>query len=338
MKTQSIWKRRKRAYGFTLVELLVVIAIIGVLVALLLPAVQSAREAARRVKCSNNLKNIALAIQEYHDANGHLPYSVNPYDQTSTRYASYTGKGWIVDILPYLEQPALHEALRPGFANPGDDTNDFSQGADTGGMRRAEIREFVAARLPVLECPSDDSVNTATSDMWYFEGIQVAVTSYKGVLGDHIVYISTPAETLHREGTLPDCHKNERGCNGVFWRFAFLDPIEFRHITDGLSNTFFVGEDVASQDYHAAAYYADGDWASCNAPLNFFLTNLSVDEIKDQWVNTRGFKSLHPGGAFFAMGDGSVSFVNEDIDHETYRALSTRAGRGNSEVEVIPQL
>lgn len=316
-------KRKRHSRAFTLVELLVVIAIIGVLVSLLLPAVQAAREAARRGQCSNNLKNIALAIQGFHESKGHLPYSVNPFDQTPTRYASYTGKGWIVDILPFVEQQSLYEQLRPGFDNPGDASNDFTENGDTGGMRRLEIRDAIATQLQLLACPSDDSVDTLNNEMWYFQGIRAGVTSYKGVLGDHVVW---PGSTIHREGSLPDCHHNPRGCNGVFWRFAFVEPIEFRQVTDGLSNTLFVGEDVVSQDYHAAAYFADGDWASCNVPLNFFLPNLTDEEIKLQWFNTRGFKSLHPGGAQFAKGDGSVIFLQETIDHNTYRSLSTRAG------------
>ncbi len=317
--------------GFTLVELLVVIAIIGILVALLLPAVQAAREAARRSQCQNNLKNIGLAIQSFHNDQRHVPYSVNPFDQTPKRYATYTGKGWIVDILPYLEETALYDEMRPGFENPGDASNDFSENGDTGGMRRAEIREAIATRLAVLECPSDESASRVSMELWYFEGIEAAVTSYKGVLGDNIVF---PTSTIHKEGALPDCHNTPRGCDGIFWRFAFVNPITFRKITDGLSKTFFVGEDVASQDYHAAAYFADGDWASCNVPLNFFLPPLSVEDIKNQWYDTRGFKSLHPGGAHFVLGDGAVVFVNDGIEHDVYRALSTR---NNGEVASVGQ-
>jgi len=200
-------------------------------------------------------------------------------------------------------------------------------------MRRAEIRDAVAKTVPVLGCPSDTQALDPSTELWYWEGVPAAVTSYKGVLGDHVVM---PGSTVHTDGTLPDCHKNARGCNGVFWRFAYLRPLSFRKVTDGLSKTLFVGEDVLTQqDYHSMAYYADGDWASCNVPLNFFLPfNMPIEEVKnEQWFNTRGFKSLHPGGAHFALGDGSVAFLNEGISHDTYRALSTRAGEEVASLE-----
>jgi prepilin-type processing-associated H-X9-DG protein len=80
------------------------------------------------------------------------------------------------------------------------------------------------------------------------------------------------------------------------------------------------------QDFHSAALFADGDWASCNVPLNFFLVGVSEQEIIDQWYQMRGFRSVHPGGAQLAMADGSTQFIQEGIDHKIYRALSTRNG------------
>jgi prepilin-type processing-associated H-X9-DG protein len=84
---------------------------------------------------------------------------------------------------------------------------------------------------------------------------------------------------------------------------------------------------VVSQDYHAAALFADGDWASCNAPLNFFVVGRTDEELQnDYWYDTRGFRSLHPGGAQFVMGDGSVQIIQEGVEHSVYRALATRNG------------
>jgi prepilin-type processing-associated H-X9-DG protein len=119
---------------------------------------------------------------------------------------------------------------------------------------------------------------------------------------------------------------NNEGCNGLFWRNAYYFELKLKDITDGQSKTFMVGEGVVSQDFHSAALFADGDWASCNVPLNFFLLGLDEQGVTDQWYQMRGFRSMHPGGAQFVMGDGSVQFVQEGIDHKTYRGLATRNG------------
>jgi prepilin-type processing-associated H-X9-DG protein len=94
-----------------------------------------------------------------------------------------------------------------------------------------------------------------------------------------------------------------------------------------------VGESVVSQDFHSAAYFADGSWGSCGIPLNFLLFGVTDTEIKNRWNEVRGFKSLHPGGAHFVMVDGSVHFANEGIDHNVYRGLATRAGGETGSVE-----
>jgi len=334
--------------AFTLVELLVVIAIIGVLVALLLPAVQAAREAARRMSCANNVKNVALAIHNFHDSKGHLPYSIHfgqyggeyyllpgggRENAAPSRYAPprrlFSGKGWIVDILPQLEQQAMYDGMKIGFHDPAPNANLTFVATPTAGrgMGRLEIRDFIARQLPVLTCPSDPSA-IVREDMWYFQGIPTAVTSYKGVAGDTAVgnsFGSSSPWATAEWGTVPDCFES-LGCNGLFWRFSYYEPLSFRRITDGLSNTLMIGEAVAEQDFHGAAYFSDGDWASCNMQLNYFAPGTPGEIRSDLWDWVRGFRSYHPGGVHFAMADSSVQFINQGIDHNVYRALSTREG------------
>ena len=113
--------------------------------------------------------------------------------------------------------------------------------------------------------------------------------------------------------------------NGLIFRNSALLPVTLRKITDGMSKTFMVGECVVSQDFQSAAFFSDGSWDSCGIPLNYFLVNVSDDELKfDRWNEVRGFKSLHPGGAQFVMADGSVHFINDSIDDTIYRGLATR--------------
>ena len=336
--------------GFTLVELLVVIAIIGVLVALLLPAVQAAREAARRMSCGNNMKNIALAIHNFHDTKKHIPFSVlfkpdvgkesyrlpgggEEVGSPSKYYPSnLNGKGWIVDILPQLEQQAMYVGMRPGFEQPAGTYNTFSITGSGNGMGRSEIRQYMDDQLPVLTCPSDASAaprigNYHWGNVAGTAGATTATTSYKGVAGDTAVGEVFNAGGLWSNsqwGSVPDCFQH-LGCNGLFWKMSYYDPINFREVSDGLSNTLMVGEAVADQDFHAMAYFSEGDWASANMQLNYFQMG-ERELIIQNWYDVRGFRSLHPGGVQFAMADASVQFVSEGIDHALYRALSTRNG------------
>ncbi|MEO2049399.1 MAG: DUF1559 domain-containing protein [Pirellulales bacterium] len=277
-------------HGFTLVELLVVIAIIGVLVSLLLPAVQAAREAARRMSCTNSIKNVALAIHNFHDVNKNLPFDINynaGFGREETRLTgggvekassskcflgkNLSGKGWIVDILPHIEQQAMYDSMKIGWDDPGRPTQFVVSGNNGRGMGRPELRQFVEKQLPVLTCPSDPSA-TPRDDMFHWEGVITAVTSYKGVAGDTAVGEVFGYDGLWTDeqfGNLPDCFET-LNCNGLFWKMGYYEPIRFRRISDGLSNTFLVGETVIDQDPHSAAYFSDGDWASCNMQLNYF--------------------------------------------------------------------
>lgn len=341
----------KRKSAFTLVELLVVIAIIGILVALLLPAVQAAREAARRMSCSNNLKNLALACLNYEATIKKFPISVHQWDEEvdcdgkrlgppggsrdiSKGGDGYSGKGWIVDVLPYLEQQQLYDGMKPGF------TGNFNRRGAGRGMGLRDVRQnYVNQQLPVLTCPSDQSAVPST-EQWWWAPTQIATTSYKGNIGDSIITGTANSDDSRTSGSRtsgpfgnagpdgvgsPDCH-NTSEYTGIFSRNTHFRPLSLRKVVDGNSQTFMIGEGVVSQDFHSPAFFADGDWATCGIPINVFFLDLTLADLKAEWFKTRGFKSLHPGGVYFAMVDGSVQFINEDITTRTYRALSTRAG------------
>jgi type II secretory pathway pseudopilin PulG len=298
------------------VELLVVIAIIGILVALLLPAVQAARESARRMECANKLKQLGLALHNYQTAFEMFPISFSYQHEGPKPSPQVNGKGWILSILPQLEQQSLFDQFVPCFVG---------HFPSNSGLKNPICRDPMKTRLPILHCPSDDAVRKLTTLQMQWDGIEVAQTSYKGVIGDTRMGGNTSAH----QGTMPDCH-NTVGCNGIFYRNNYQEPIRIEDIRDGTSNTFMVGEDVPTQNVHSAAFYANGDYASCHAPLNFFPYPVPTPAA---WWNVMSFRSLHPGGAQFCLADGAVQFVSESIDHTLYRALSTRKG---GEVVVLP--
>ena len=303
-------QRKFMPRAFTLVELLVVIAIIGILVSLLLPAVQSAREAGRRAQCSNNLRQYGLAIHNYHDTTLRLPISISPWSEGTKPTPQRNGKGWIVSILPQMEQSTLFNQFD---VNGGFNGDMFS----AGGINSAACRTTMKTSLAVLRCPSDGKSENTSTLMWQWTDVEVAVTNYKGVIGDTQM---GGAGSIHT-GTLPDTHNTNR-CNGIFYRNNYQDGLTMASITDGTSNTYLVGEDIPAENHHSAAYYANGDYSSCHAPPNFF----PKPPTPDYWPNVISFRSLHPGGVQFCLADGSVRFVTQTIDHNMYRAFSTRSG------------
>jgi prepilin-type N-terminal cleavage/methylation domain-containing protein/prepilin-type processing-associated H-X9-DG protein len=343
--------------GFTLVELLVVIAIIGVLVALLLPAIQAAREAARRTQCVNNSKNVALAALNFHDVKKHFPidedyltggeqvvdldaltFTWRNRDTTRVPKEGLDGGGWIVRVLPFLEQQALYDRFDiPDHGINGDWNIRGRLGMNY--TTDATFRAAVETQPPVLVCPSDEFGGLQSNQWPYSDGLKVpfaaqltvATTCYKGNAGDgHFEFLDSFAPQppgLYTYNPLFQCYSGN-DCVGIFWRTSYIrGGVKISEVTDGTSNTFLIGE-TSPIDGNSAAWSSDGDWAITAIELNWDIdasgacTNPGAREC---WTRTRGFRSFHPGGAHFAMIDGSVTFIQDDINPLTYRALSTRS-------------
>lgn len=290
---------RKRA-GFTLVELLVVIAIIGVLIALLLPAVQQAREAARRMSCSNNMKQLGLSLHNYHDTFGSLPPMI-----VKPATVSDPAWGWNALLLPMMEQGNIHEALRVGALSLRDSA------------ATTEGQELLGQSIDGLRCPSDSSSSDESSRA--VSGVNLGLSSYPAVngLGPRVYYYD----------------KNQAwSATGVF-----NDRVKghnFRDITDGTSNTLMVGErsqllkgttetaytlwaGTTNADQHDSGFYGSLEVAgSTGYPLN--------ESYATNWQFRHWFRSQHPGGGMFTFADGSVHFLSETIDMDTYQNLSNR--------------
>jgi prepilin-type N-terminal cleavage/methylation domain-containing protein/prepilin-type processing-associated H-X9-DG protein len=306
MNTRSHWNRA----AFTLVELLVVITIIGILVALLLPAVQAAREAARQLRCSNNLKQIALGVLDYESQFGMFPISIAHY-QESNWPGDGNGLSWMVGILPFVEQQGLFNSI-----------NFRGRVSDNLGMLRPENRTVIKTALPLYYCPSDQSVGVMKTNVWLVPpDVPFATTNYAGVLGPHNLGNASIF------GGLPDCHNyssyGKPECAGTFWRHSHLSPVKMRSFTDGTSNTIAVGEVLPEYDDFKYWALSDGMWASTHAPLNWMP---GVNQPWSGWPDQMGFRSRHPNGANFACADGHVTFLAQTISAAIYRGLSTRAG------------
>lgn len=302
--------------GFTLIELLVVITIIAILIALLLPAVNSIREVARRTQCSNQIKQLGLAILSYQTQFTVAPISISPWctGDTSQCPPERNGKGWIVSILPQIDQGPLYDKVN--FKG------DFFSG---GGMKHASNATVYKTVLPVLHCPNDPESKLLSKNQFQWDNLETGVTNYKGCIGDTRMGGSSSSFP----GTEPDCH-NADYCNGMFWRNSYKRANRFDNFPDGQSNTFFVGEDVPAHNRHSAWMYSNGDYSSCHAPLN----HMPKPPNPAHWPNAISFRSLHPGGANFVFGDGSVHFISDGIKHEVYRALGTRDSRNSNEVVI----
>jgi prepilin-type N-terminal cleavage/methylation domain-containing protein/prepilin-type processing-associated H-X9-DG protein len=311
--------------GFTLIELLVVIAIIAVLIALLLPAVQAARAAARRIQCTNNIKQLALATLNYEST-----YSIFPPGQMKLSTKPPSGFTLFVNMLPFLEQPPLFNAWNFNYAYD-----------NLYGTTARSATVLSALLCPADIIPANPIQNGTTSNEWY------GITSYGGNAGSQ----SHPFSAVTSDGIFFYTGPAAPGFNQV----------TIASVTDGLSNTLFLGERShfdPNYDTFAApgwTFFSQtmgmwGWWASSSggyglsdvaestySPINYVVpvaygspgaASLSAATFTTNYEYPRinAFGSLHPGGANFAMVDGSVRFIKQSIAMTTYHALGTRAG------------
>lgn len=285
--------------GFTLVELLVVIAIIGVLVGLLLPAVQAAREAARRMSCTNNLKQIGLALHNYHDTFQTLPPGL--IDDSSSQTSAVAGWGWCVFILPGIEQSALFDSMQ---------VNQKTLNEHRGSTSESVTTVETTTPIAVFECPSDPgpSINVKRGGH--------AKSNYVGVFGSGF-------STSSAGGGYHDSNAKSSQFNGMF---AGNSRVRFRDIRDGLSNTFAVGE-VQSDDKNAGVWvgnFGANRWGGVYFDARIGSLINATSGTNPSWASTANFSSFHPSGSQFVKADGSVGFVSENIDGRTYENLANR--------------
>ena len=317
--------------GFTLVELLVVIAIIGILIGMLVPAVQSVRESARRVTCLNNMRQLGLALHNYESAHMAFPPSrLAPDDQsipssvTNSPGAESAFQSWTTLILPYVEQGNL--ASQFDFKQPWFDSENSSNSL------------VISQSLQLFKCPSAPS--TEATDPYHRVGAAAgdygSINEVKKRVYTDVLSIPDPGDAA-RSGLLSKFEKN---------------PIS--RVSDGTSNTLYVAECAGQPEVYIAngrmtlddfANYGDDKvinfngrlvpedgtgWADpdCGFSING-ATSDGLDRYGDTMINginVGEVYSFHPGGASFAMADGSTHFISDSIDAQTFVSLCTRAG------------
>ncbi|MEW4567397.1 DUF1559 domain-containing protein [Tautonia sp. JC769] len=314
-----------RRPGFTLIELLVVIAIIGVLIALLLPAVQAAREAARRAQCTNNLKQLALASHNYHDTNGAFPagnYSPDWLDPNtfpsptdwhdpSSNCCPWGSYSWAAAILPYVEGTNVYNAINialPAFAFTVPEVSGWAGPSNERGPAGSPANSTAAGAMPnAFVCPSVDRVQPESQFKDY------AINGGTG--------LCCP------ERTRTQAQRQSVG-DGMGAMNMYVKMSEIR---DGTSNTIL---------YTEKAHNGNHGWVPLNTGSNQFLWVHHVSQgyvtaaehngnpfpPNSTYPNSRGAFGRHPGGVMVAFVDGHVAFLKEHVNFQTYRALFTRSG------------
>lgn len=278
---------RLRGRGFSLVELLVVIAIIGALVALLLPAIQAAREAARQTSCTNNLRQIGLALTSYHDACGRLPAAVSDSWGGSTQLHS-----WAVFILPYLEEQPLYAQY------------DFAAGQNA-----AVNTPVVSRQLPIYSCPSSDS-SQYEGDGHYAKGDYAASSGVEPVANGGAMY---PASRVRFK-------KITDGLSKTF----LVGELYYHNL--GWARGSAAGTTGGGGGGGAAFSRGVSRWWSCNSACAGPGLNPPYTDCNNHCEQRFQFSSPHPGGVFFLYCDGHVELVSETIDLARLKALMTIAG------------
>ncbi|MCC6493740.1 MAG: DUF1559 domain-containing protein [Pirellulales bacterium] len=315
MGQRSLQTAARSKPGFTIVELLLVIAIIGVLVALLLPAIQAAREAARRSGCANNQRQAALALELYDHARGRLPpgrigcddegeASAIPACPPGLPAERKTGASGFVELLPYLELQALYDEM--AIADGGLWNRNVS---DLGWYYYNPVKaEAVKRQLLVFRCPSDSS--EAISDV--YAPVKAATGSYAfvhGSVGPGAPAYSKRAAKYENDGM-----------------FIYVTPRQVKEIADGLAQTAMLGEVVLADAWESSNAWT---YARVNADaLRTTANPLNTPPGGGAMVERQNgaFASEHPAGALFAYADGHVAFVADAVDAALYNAMATIAG------------
>jgi prepilin-type N-terminal cleavage/methylation domain-containing protein/prepilin-type processing-associated H-X9-DG protein len=296
--------------GFTLIELLVVIAIIAVLIALLLPAVQQARESARRTSCRNNLKQLALALHNYHDTHSVLPFG-----------GAREGSAWSAMLLPQIEQGNLYSSITTWGEGSGDAKNwGNSSGTNTQAKTVACETMIAAFRCPSAAIPEH--------------------LDERGVGGGYRIANRVPACYIANAWGTGGNMDDDSGSALATWSnsdgiFAFEQSRRFRDVTDGTSNTVMLGEVLPILTNTSKTvdepvwpngildhWYIGGDDYDDISDLSEMMGSTGV-QMKKNFEAAYG--SQHPGGVHVALADGSVRFVSENIDLNVWSYLGSRA-------------
>jgi len=287
--------------AFTLIELLVVIAIIGLLVGLLLPAVQAARESGRRSQCTNNMKQVALALHNYHDANRVLPPSAT--DSRVDRQAR-EGWSWIFLVLPFMERNELFDACNAWYVTAANKSLNKLDAA-TGALTRAPI--------PQLICPTDTVAVLAPEQKWNAlkpDTLKSSKTNYVANGG----YVEHWCGSW---GSPCSLEQNMRASTGAMRKSK---GVNFKDISDGISKTFLIGEAGGVPADPNNADLMPGIWLGNGTNFQSYQSECvrySANKL-NSGASEPAFGSFHPGGANFALTDGSVRFVSDTINSNSH--------------------
>jgi prepilin-type N-terminal cleavage/methylation domain-containing protein/prepilin-type processing-associated H-X9-DG protein len=318
--------------AFTLIELLVVIAIIAVLIALLVPAVQKVREAASRMQCANNLRQLILGMHNYHDSYHHFPLSYSQWSGTGSdgiqesNVDAHSTFSWRAYLLPFIEQEPLYKQLNFNVSS-----------------RVPPNSDFAAMLIPTFICPSDP-----TGERVLTQGGPLSVygSDFMGVpASDGNTYVAATSGTNYMlSGWVYNCadsgfpygspdgtclaqggpgFSSDVGPNGDAWLTV---PRKIADITDGTSNTLAISESLTDCYNWSSWMYGDTNTFTTSLGLNSYMDrccNFRGGDYIGQWYFARGFKSMHTHGINAAFADGSVQFLHESIDRTVFQQLGT---------------